>query len=119
MKRAASRIGTFLIALWVAFLPRALFAQFTIVTTHPVQLTNPLGQTNLLSIITGLMPRLIGIATPIAAVMIIVGAFYMLFAGGDPAKFGTGKNIILYTAIGYAIILIAGGIPLLLQNILS
>ena len=41
----------------------------------------------------------------------------MLFAGGDPEKFKSGKMTILYAAIGYAIILISKTIASIIKSI--
>ena len=60
-----------------------------------------------------------GIATTIAVGMILVGAFQIMFAGGDPEKFKRGKTTILYTAIGYAIILVGWGLTSIIQDFLS
>jgi len=60
-----------------------------------------------------------GIATTIAVGMILVGAFQIMFAGGDEERFKMGKKTILYTAIGYAIILIGWGLTSIIQDFLS
>lgn len=84
-------------------------------------LVNPLGDDN--STVEGLLNSIIDwlliIATPIAVGMVLVGAFQMIFAGGDEEKFKLGKRTILYTAIGYAIILVGRGITLVIQDLLS
>jgi hypothetical protein len=59
------------------------------------------------------------IATPIAVGMILIGAFQMIFAGGNEERFATGKKTILYTVIGYAIIFIGWGITSIIQSLLS
>jgi hypothetical protein len=38
--------------------------------------------------------------------MVIIGSFQMLLAKGDPKAFETGKKTVLYTVIGYAILLL-------------
>jgi hypothetical protein len=60
-----------------------------------------------------------GIATTIAVGMVLVGAFQIMFAGGDPEKFKRGRTTILYTAIGYAIILVGWGLTSIIQDFLS
>jgi len=55
----------------------------------------------------------------IAPLMIIIGAFYLLTAAGDPKKIDTGKNIILYTLIGLAIILFARGLVAVIESIIG
>jgi len=69
--------------------------------------TNPLNFTNIEELLRGLSNWAIAIASPIAALMIIVGAYQLLFSGGDPEKVKTGRQTILYTVIAYAIILLA------------
>lgn len=51
--------------------------------------------------------------------MIIIGAFQILFAAGDPEKFITGRRTIVYTAIAYAILLMARGIVAIIENFLT
>lgn len=58
-------------------------------------------------------------ATPIAVLMVLVGAFQMLVSAGDPAKFQAGQKTILYSAIGYAIIFLGWGITSIIQSLLS
>lgn len=60
-----------------------------------------------------------GIATTIAVGMILVGSFQIMFAGGDEERFKRGKKTILYTAIGYAIILVGWGLTSIIQDFLS
>ncbi len=54
-----------------------------------------------------------------APLMILVGAFYFMSSGGNPAKVETGKRVILYTVIGLFIILFARGIIAILRMILG
>ena len=42
--------------------------------------------------------------------LIIIGAFYIMSALGDPEKIKIGRNIIIYTLVGFLIILIAKGL---------
>ncbi|MEK7629941.1 MAG: pilin [Patescibacteria group bacterium] len=80
-------------------------------------LCNPLGDTNDISdLIHKIVNWLVTLSAPIAVGMIVWGAFQMIFAAGDPEKFKTGKKTILYTLIGYAIILIGWGITSIITN---
>jgi len=62
---------------------------------------------------------LIRIGTPIAVGMLIIGAFQMMFSGGNEDMIKRGRRTILYTAIGYAIILIGWGLTSIIQDFLS
>ena len=73
-------------------------------------LPNPLGGG--VNDIGTLIQRIISIATlyvaaPVATLMIIIGAFQILSAGGDPKKFETGKKTITYALVGFAILFLA------------
>ena len=49
--------------------------------------------------------RTLGIA--IIPIVVIIGGYYIMTAGGDPQKVNTGKNIIIYALIGLGILLLA------------
>ncbi len=87
----------------------------------PNELCNPLGETDtVMELIDKIIAALRDyIAPPIVALMVLYGAFQILFAGGEPEKFATGRKTILYAAIGYAIILIASGISLIIKSVLD
>lgn len=87
----------------------------------PNELCNPLGDTDtIMKLIDKIIAALHDyIAPPIVALMVLYGAFQILFAGGEPEKFATGRKTILYAAIGYAIIFIASGISLIIKSVLD
>ncbi len=70
-------------------------------------------------LIEGIAKWLTIIAAPIATIMILVGAYQILFSAGDPVKVATGRKTILYTIIAYAIILIGWGIASVIKNFLG
>jgi hypothetical protein len=85
-----------------------------------VCLPNPLGTTATAeTLIERIVDWLIVIAAPIAAVMIIYGAFQMLFAGGETEKFTNGRRTILYAVVGYGIIFIGRGIISIIKLLLT
>ncbi len=82
-------------------------------------LTNPLGASSFEDLLKNIVDWLITIATPIAVGMILIGAFQIIFAGGNPERFATGRKTILYTAIGYAIIVIGWGMVSIIRDVLN
>jgi len=50
------------------------------------------------------------IAPTIAVIFVLYGAFQMLTSAGEPEKFSAGRKTVLYTIIGYAVIIIAAGL---------
>lgn len=58
------------------------------------------------------------LAIPIVAIMVLVGGFQIMFAGGNPEKASQGRKTVLYAVIGYAIILISTGVVSIIRSIL-
>ena len=97
-----------------------LLAQTSVGTNPPsVTLPNPLGVTTIAALIKKIVAFLQVIAVPILAIMVIWGAFQMLFAAGDPENFKKGQKTIIYAVIGFAIILIANGIAAIVERLLK
>ena len=60
---------------------------------------------------------LIFIAAPIASIMVLIGGFQMMFAAGEPEKIARGRKTILYAAVGFAVIIMAKGVVVVLRSI--
>jgi hypothetical protein len=82
-----------------------------------ITLKNPLGSASTpVELLNRILTFILEIGGVIAAIMIIIGAFQILFAGGDPEKFSVGKRTIIYVAIAYGILLMAKGIVLIIKD---
>jgi hypothetical protein len=55
----------------------------------------------------------------IAGIMILIGAFNIVTAGGSPEKVNTGRSFIIFAAVGIIIALIAKLIPTIAKNIIG
>src|SRR5262245_3717982 len=55
-------------------------------------------------VVNKLLEALAKMAPPFVAVMVLIGAFQIMTAGGSPEKFRAGQKTILYSVIGYAVI---------------
>jgi len=84
-----------------------------------VEFENPLQYETFGELINAIIRFIFNIAIVVAPLMVIIGAFYILTAAGDPKKVGSGKNIILYTAIGLAIILLARGLISMIESVIG
>jgi hypothetical protein len=60
----------------------------------------------------------LGVVT-IAGIMILIGAFNIVTAGGSPEKVNTGRSYIIFAAVGIIIALIAKLIPTIAKNIIG
>lgn len=88
-------------------------------TGSGVTLPDPLGGRDFITILKAIVRFLIIISVPITAVMIIYGAYQIMFAGGDTEKVTTGKRTILYAVAGFTIIILAWSIVAIIQNIIG
>lgn len=85
-----------------------------------IKLENPLGATeNVMQLIQNIVEWLVTLGAPVAVGMVVWGALQIMFSGGNSEKFGTGKKTIMYTALGYAIILIGWGITGIISGLLG
>ena len=86
-----------------------------------VTLSNPIGGEDMTfeQILCTVGDWLTKIGAPIAVFMILVGAFFIMTSGGEPEKLNKGKKAILWTIIGYAILVVSWGIAKIIANILG
>ena len=84
-----------------------------------ISITNPLKYDTLDELVRGIINFIFWVATAAAPLMIVIGAFYFLTSAGNPQQVDTGKKIILYTLIGYAIIFVSYGLITVIKDILG
>jgi len=84
-----------------------------------VTITNPLTYDTFDELIKGVTGFLFVIATALVPLMIVIAGFYFLTASGNPQQVETAKKIILYTVVGYAIILISYGLITIIRDLLG
>ena len=80
-------------------------------------LVNPLNTCSLLDIVQTITNLLFTIAAPLATIMVLYGGFQMMTAGGEPEKFSNGRKTILYTAIGFLVVLLSNQIVPIIEAI--
>ncbi|MDD5145510.1 MAG: pilin [Candidatus Pacebacteria bacterium] len=80
---------------------------------------NPLKAASFEELINAIIGFVLIVSFAIVPLMILISAFYFMTSGGDPAKTKIAKDILLYTIIGFAVILFSKGLILVIQNILG
>lgn len=80
---------------------------------------NPLTCTDLNCVLQAIIKGIVGLAPPVVAIMVLIGGYQIVTAGGDPKKLQSGKQTVLWAAIGFAIIIIAQGVALVIQDVLN
>jgi hypothetical protein len=81
-----------------------------------VKLPNAFGEGTTIGSLFEKFTSLLTVAvSALASFMIIIGAFQIMTAAGDPGKFAKGKQIITYAVIGFIVFLLAN----LIVNVIS
>ncbi|HXV27298.1 MAG TPA: hypothetical protein VD862_04740 [Candidatus Paceibacterota bacterium] len=104
-----------------AFFVAISFLLPAIARAQSFKLTNPLGGNaqDVGDLIDLVAQNLLRVAIPIAILMYIYAGIRFIVSRGNPAGTTQAKNIMWYTSIGLAIILIGGGFVDLIQSILN
>ena len=74
-----------------------------------IKIDNPLGYDDFDELIKRIIIFTRQVATAVAPIMIIVAGFFFITSAGDPEKINTAKRLLLWTLIGFGVILLAEG----------
>jgi hypothetical protein len=80
---------------------------------------NPLRFDNFEDLVKSLIDFAFIIALAVAPLMVIIAGFLWITSAGDPTRLKTPKAIVLYTAIGLGVILLARGLIAIIQSVLG
>jgi hypothetical protein len=69
------------------------------------------------TLVNNIISFLLTLALALVPIIIIIGAYFIMTAGGDPAKVAKGKNIIIYSLIALVIILLAKSLVAIIKEI--
>jgi hypothetical protein len=118
IRKWAKRAAVFASGLELIAIKFAFAQGFAPTGNTPVTLPNPLGANSTFqTVVASATNFLILIAIPLTTIMALVGAFQMLTAAGDPEKFSKGQKTLIYAAVGFFIVLIAGSIVNIIKSI--
>ncbi|MCP6718301.1 MAG: pilin [Patescibacteria group bacterium] len=113
MKKTRYFILLFLISLVaVTMMPGTLSAD-------TIEIKNPLASDEFEDIINNVINFIFKIATVLAPLMVIMAGFLFVTAGGNLEQIKRAKNIIIWTAVGFFVILLARGIMGMIMNLLG
>lgn len=83
-------------------------------------LCNPTGWDKIEDIIASITNKIFYVvAFMLAPLMILIGAFYLMTAGGSPARSKKGRDFIMYAVIGLAIVLFARAMLGIVKDVLG
>jgi len=80
---------------------------------------NPLASKDLTAITDPIISFIFRLSIVVVPVLVLWGAFFIVTAAGDTERITKGKKIIMWTLIGFLIVLISQGISDLLDEILG
>ena len=81
---------------------------------------NPLGQgTGFTDVVDRILNIIFFVAIAVAPVMIIVAGFKFLTGGGNPETLQGARQMLIWTAVGFGIILLSKGIVFIVRGIIG
>lgn len=105
---------------WVSAASFVFFAWINVAFADSITLPDPLGGKTFQDVTKNITWFIYAdIAIPLCVIMALVGAFQLMTSAGDPEKTSRGRKTLIWAAAGFGIVLIAGGLATLLQNILG
>lgn len=100
-----------------------LFFGIMAISAHAavIEIPNPLGTggSDIPTLIGTIANWLLGIGTVLATIVVLWAAFLFMTSGGNAARVTQARQTLLYAIIGLAVLLLADGVSLLIQNFLS
>jgi hypothetical protein len=96
-----------------------LFATVAHAAGTSFSIQNPIAAKDFQSLLKQITDAIRNIAIPVAVIMILWSGFNFLTAAGNPTKITKARGILMYTAIGLAIVFIGGGFVDFIQSILG
>ncbi len=99
-----------------SILPTVVFA---VCPPGSVCIENPLTATTFEEIIDNVIDFIFKIAVVLAPLMVIIGGFLFVTAGGSIQQIDQAKKLLLWTAIGFLVVLLSKGILGIINKILG
>ena len=84
-----------------------------------IEYDNPILHKTFEALINAVIDFIFKVALVVATIMILIGGFYFITSGGDPGKIKTAKDVILYTIIGFMIVLLSKGLIGVLEKMME
>ena len=87
-----------------------MFFQKIVFADDKISFTNPLVSSSFKDLVNGLLNMIFTVSLPLTILLLITGAILIATSGGDEKRIEMGKKCIIYTLIGFILILISKGI---------
>jgi len=80
---------------------------------------SPIKHSVLTELLSYLLQLLFWLGVTGMTLIVLYGAFQMIFSGGDPAKFSKGQKTIMYATLGLILILLSRAIVAIIKSVLT
>jgi len=97
----------------------SLILPISVLADELIRIENPLEAGSFEEIVDNLIDFIFKIAIVVAPLMVIVGGFLFLTAGGNIQQVSRARNLLIWTAIGFLIVLLSKGILAIINQILG
>ncbi|MEK7510323.1 MAG: hypothetical protein AAB567_02045 [Patescibacteria group bacterium] len=84
-----------------------------------ITFANPLKTKSLIELIDNLLNFLFTLALIGAPILLVIAGVMFMTAAGNPSRISTARNMLMWTIIGFGVILLSRGLIILLQGILG
>jgi len=84
-----------------------------------IEIKNPITATSFEAIVGNGIDFVFKITIVLAPLMVVIGGFLLLTAGGNISQVGRAKSLLLWTAIGFLVVLLSKGILAIINQILG
>lgn len=80
---------------------------------------NPLQSARFTDIVKNVLTILFNFALVLTPIMVVIAGIMFVTAAGDPSRVSRAKQILIWTAVGFVVILVARGLVLVLRTIIG
>lgn len=99
------------------FLAAAVFLLAPLAVIYGVTIDNPLTANTFEELVDGIITFVFNIALVVAPIMIIGSGFIFVTSGGDPRGVQRAKDILIYTVVGFFVIMISRGFITMIRGL--
>jgi hypothetical protein len=103
----------------IVFLALAIIVLFFPLVSRGLTIPNPLGYDTFEELVTAVINFIFLISLALAPLMVVLAGFYLLTAGGNPANIKKAQTIIIWTAVGLLVVLLAKGLISVIQAVIG
>jgi len=104
----------------IALLAILVFSLLLISISFAIDIENPLGETSdIYTLVIKILDFLIVLSIPLSAILIVYAGLLYITSAGNAEKIKTAQKTLIWALIGFAIVLIAKGVPAIIQEFLS